>query len=73
MAEQMIDGKLYRSVSLDEWMSQLASDHPAVAELREIRLKLAEAVRQLDRFEAENAALHQQILTYQLQKQPKEK
>jgi hypothetical protein len=70
MAEQIIEGKVYRSVTLDEWMSQLAGDHPAVEELRAIRLKLAEAAVLLDRLEAENAALSKQILAYQLKQQP---
>jgi len=67
MAEQVIEGKLYRSVTLDEWLSQLAGDHPAVLELRDLRLKIADLVQHLDRMERENAEMSRQILGYQLQ------
>lgn len=59
--EITIEGKRYRSVSLDEWMMQLQKDHPARQELIDLRLKLAGLTAKVSELEAENASLNQKI------------
>lgn len=70
-----VEGKRYRSVTLDEWMMQLQADHPARAELAQLRQTAASALEAVDKLERENSELNRQLIRVQLQqtKQPKEK
>lgn len=62
-----VEGKNYRSVSLDEWMIPLAPDHPAREELKQLRLTLASHMEAIDKLERENSELNQQLIKLQLQ------
>lgn len=62
-----VEGKNYRSVSLDEWMIPLAPDHPAREELKQLRLTIATQMEQIDKLERENSELNQQLIKVQLQ------
>ncbi len=63
----VVEGKNYRSVSLDEWMIPLAPDHPAREELKQLRLTVATQMEQIDKLERENSELNQQLIKVQLQ------
>jgi len=62
-----VEGKRYRSVSLDEWIMQLQAGHPARAELATLRSTAASALEAVDKLERENSELQRQLIKVQLQ------
>ena len=64
-----------RWATLEEWMMPLDKEHPARKELFALRMRLANAMAQIDKLERQNASLHQQFVEQELasNNQPKEK
>lgn len=63
---QTVEGQTYRTVTLDEWMMPLDPQHPARAELKDLRMKLAAALQTIDELERENSELNGQMIKAQM-------